>query len=704
MARHVLVLLTFSAAVFSCQENSVSPASTVTPEPTSSSSDSHQLAADRDVWVTVGADAVPSLSHQLKASAPATLGVSKNGVATLRVRESQLLTLARVMHDQFHRCGGFEMFDTEAQAQAALEPAVPLQAASAITYTIDNGPAVQKLIGSLTASNVLATVTQLATYKNRYYNSATGAASAQWLKGQWETLAQGRTDVTVEAFAHAGWSQPSIILTVTGQTAPSEVVVLGAHLDSINISDTAGTAPGADDDASGIATLTEVIRVMMVNGFKPNRTVKFMGYSAEEVGLRGSKEIAAKFKANAVNVVGVMQLDMTNFHGSSSDIVIYTDYTDASQNAFVSTLVDTYVKVPRSTDACGYGCSDHASWNANGYRTSMPFEAQFSDYNPKIHTADDTLANSGGNVDQSVKFAKLAAAFVGELAKGGAGDTGKDTTPPTASITSPAANASVSGIVTITAEAADNVGIARVNFFVDGNNVGTDQTPPYTLDWDTTDETNGTHVLTVVANDSSTNKATSNAVTVTVAQIVVDAGTPDAGTPVVSTIAVYDDAKKTIACAGLSKRCDSDSALLGRGALGPEVHAPNTLGGSCADGSAGRFHVDESIDRLVISSVDGSVLKAGARAKIEATVWAYTGFVNDKVDLYSAADVSSPKWVLIGTLSPTVKNASTLSTTFTLPTGATQAIRARIRYKGTAGSCGTGTYDDHDDLVFAVAP
>ena len=51
-------------------------------------------------------------------------------------------------------------------------------------------------------------------------------------------------------------------------------------------------APGADDDASGIATLTEVIRVALANGWKPKRTVKFMGYAAEEVGLRGSNAIA----------------------------------------------------------------------------------------------------------------------------------------------------------------------------------------------------------------------------------------------------------------------------------------------------------------------------------------------------------------------------------------------------------------------------
>ena len=734
MARHVLLALTFCATLTSCQEGSIAraPASSATTSSASSSnenagslptgqtrlgsastateepaSNARGLLGDRQVWITTDQAVVPTLSAKLKSlNAPLTLGASKNGVATLRVRESQLLLLSGALHDANHRCGGFVTHETEAEAVAALEPASLNPSATVVTYTVDNGAVVNTLVSSLTASNVMSTITQLATYKNRYYTSEFGKTSATWLKTQWETLAQGRSDVTVEAFTHAAFAQPSIILTITGQTKPTEVVVLGGHLDSINGSNpTAGVAPGADDDASGIAVLTEVIRTLMANGYKPDRTLKFMGYAGEEAGLRGSKEIAARYKADKVDVVGVLQLDMTNYKGSASDIVIFTDYTDSSQNAFVSTLVDAYAKVTRSTSACGYACSDHASWTANGFRSSMPFESKMGDDNPNIHTADDTLANSGGNVDHSMKFAKLAVGFVGELAKGGFGPI-RDGIPPTVSITAPTTGSAVTGIVTISADAADNVGIGRVRFMVDGSNIGMDQTPPYAFTWDTSDEVPGsTHVLTAMAFDSSANSTTSSGVTVTVAVVTVpDAGTVDAGVPPGGAIAVYEDARKTVACAGLSKSCDSDVLLLGRGALGPEPHAPNTIASSCADGAQGKFHTDESIDRLVISSTNGEVMKAGATAKIEATVFAYTTPANDKLDLYSAANATTPSWVLIGTFTPTVKGASTISATFTLPAGGVQAIRARMRYKGTANACGTGTYDDHDDLVFAVAP
>ncbi|WP_291139863.1 M20/M25/M40 family metallo-hydrolase [Dokdonella sp.] len=131
-------------------------------------------------------------------------------------------------------------------------------------------------------------------------------------------LANGRSDVSAELFTACGdcGGQPSVILTIQGTTLPNEVVVLGGHLDSINHVDNlppaTERAPGADDDASGIASLTEILRVAMASNFRPQRTVKFMGYAAEEVGLNGSQAIAQSFQADGVNVVGALQLDMTN--------------------------------------------------------------------------------------------------------------------------------------------------------------------------------------------------------------------------------------------------------------------------------------------------------------------------------------------------------------------------------------------------------
>ena len=92
-----------------------------------------------------------------------------------------------------------------------------------------------------------------------------------------------------------------------------------------------------------------------------------------------------------------------------------------------------------------------------------------------------------------------------------------DGTPPTVAITSPANNATVSGSVTVTASASDNIGVAGVRFHVDGTPVGAeDVSPPYTAAISTVSLSNGSHTLSAVARDAAGNSATSTPVLVTV--------------------------------------------------------------------------------------------------------------------------------------------------------------------------------------------
>jgi hypothetical protein len=92
-----------------------------------------------------------------------------------------------------------------------------------------------------------------------------------------------------------------------------------------------------------------------------------------------------------------------------------------------------------------------------------------------------------------------------------------DTTAPTVSLTAPAANATVAGVVSASATASDNVGVAGVTFQIDGITVGAeDTTSPYSVPWDTTTSTNGVHVVTAVARDAAGNTTTSGSRSVTV--------------------------------------------------------------------------------------------------------------------------------------------------------------------------------------------
>lgn len=96
---------------------------------------------------------------------------------------------------------------------------------------------------------------------------------------------------------------------------------------------------------------------------------------------------------------------------------------------------------------------------------------------------------------------------------------GLDHTPPSVAITSPANGATVSGTISITANASDNIAVAGVQFKYNGsNNIGgEDNMPPYAVSADTTTVPNGTYTLTAVARDLDGNQATSAPVVITVA-------------------------------------------------------------------------------------------------------------------------------------------------------------------------------------------
>jgi leucyl aminopeptidase len=377
---------------------------------------------DPTVWLTIGDPVVPQVEDFLGPLAGddgSRVVDSANGASVLLAHESELQSLAAWFHDTFHRCGGFA---THGSLEEALESITAQPGDTGLPDEPEGlfagePAAINRMLPVIDKTRILATIMGLSSFPTRYYTSATGVDAANWLRDRWTTLAAGRTDVTVALFPHAGWAQPSVMMTIRGQDLPDEYVVIGGHLDSINVTG-GSTAPGADDDASGVATLTEVARVILADGVKLRRSVVFFAYAAEEVGLRGSNEIADQWQAEARNVRGVMQLDMTDYKGSVADIVLFEDYTSATMTNALQTLAGNYLpELAISRDSCGYACSDHAPWFQDGFPTVLPFESQMDEYNPNIHSSGDTLAFLGNSTDHALKFARLGLAWVVQQAR-----------------------------------------------------------------------------------------------------------------------------------------------------------------------------------------------------------------------------------------------------------------------------------------------
>jgi len=251
---------------------------------------------------------------------------------------------------------------------------------------------------------------ELSSFRNRYYTGY-GDESAEWVFNLAKELSNNRSDITVTKFTHQ-WAQPSVIAKIQGSKT-EELVIVGAHQDSTSPGMPSGVAPGVDDDGSGSTALFEILRLLVSSNFKPEYTIELQWYAAEEVGLLGSQAIANSYQQQGKAVRGMMQLDMIGYNGKESTVGIITDNTSSQVNAFNRLLVDEYLEIGWTNSLCGYGCSDHASWNRYGYPSSFPFEAQMRNSNPSIHTTSDTLDKI--DLNHAKEFVKLGVAFVIEL-------------------------------------------------------------------------------------------------------------------------------------------------------------------------------------------------------------------------------------------------------------------------------------------------
>jgi bacterial leucyl aminopeptidase len=356
--------------------------------------------------------------------------------SVLRVPSAGILDqIQHHLHETTHKCGNFTLSEpgldpaiseskrVEQLMQVEVQRSEQLQSTSQqfnylaqAGYSITRTSEVNALMSKLNERQIYHTIDQLSQFPTRFFQSHTAEIAARRIFDHWRFLLSKRKDSTVEYYRHS-WRQPSVIAKIKGKT--NQEIIIGGHLDSINGSYSSYHAPGADDNASGIATISEVMRVLVDQNYQPQHTLTFMAYAAEEVGLRGSRDIAKFYKQQQKSVLGVLQLDMTNFPGSGEKMFLTSDYTNAALTAFLGQLITEYVKIPFAQEKCGYACSDHAAWFEQGMPSANPFEANFQlkQYNQKIHTTQDNVAQSNYSASHSMHFAKLAIAFALELDK-----------------------------------------------------------------------------------------------------------------------------------------------------------------------------------------------------------------------------------------------------------------------------------------------
>ena len=200
-------------------------------------------------------------------------------------------------------------------------------------------PEIKKMVDEISRQKIEQHVRKMVSFHTRHNlseqnDTAKGIGAAwNWIKAEMEKsipLSGGRLEVKFEEYTVGGQGQriaqetklKNVVATLKG-TDPNDdrIILISAHLDSRAAADNDNKnfAPGANDDASGVAAILELVRIMSPGKF--SATIKFMTVSGEEHGLYGAKFMAAKAKQEKWNLIAMLNNDMIGNSGSSETLL-----------------------------------------------------------------------------------------------------------------------------------------------------------------------------------------------------------------------------------------------------------------------------------------------------------------------------------------------------------------------------------------------
>ncbi len=224
----------------------------------------------------------------------------------------------------------------------------------------------------------------------------------------------------LHAFNYKGRQYFNIEAEIAGAKTPGEIIIVGAHYDTVE-----GT-PGADDNASAVAVLLEMCRLL--KGTSPARTIKLVFFSLEErpafaTRSMGSEVYARKQKEAGADIKGMVCLEMVGYFSNKpggqtiplpllgKGISTTPDFIGVIGNndskdlvAKVRGSLEAGSRLPveslvASSMVPGVDFSDHRSFWRMGYKAVMITDTAFY-RNPNYHTSRDTI--------ETLDFEKMA--------------------------------------------------------------------------------------------------------------------------------------------------------------------------------------------------------------------------------------------------------------------------------------------------------
>lgn len=177
----------------------------------------------------------------------------------------------------------------------------------------------QDLVRMIDAKRMRATVEKLASFHTRNTLSATLNDAAEWLAGEYRKIDGMQVEVmryTIPRGRRVPEDREVVQVVATLPGSSGRRLLMGGHLDSLNLQVDAATgrAPGANDDASGVAAALEVARVLATR--KWEQTLVFVGFTGEEQGLHGARALAQRAKTEGWQLEAVFNNDTVGSSGN----------------------------------------------------------------------------------------------------------------------------------------------------------------------------------------------------------------------------------------------------------------------------------------------------------------------------------------------------------------------------------------------------
>jgi hypothetical protein len=248
--------------------------------------------------------------------------------------------------------------------------------AAVVTWTEEQ--LIAEIISQVSEEEIYQSVYDLQNFKTRAYGYPGNTAASTYIYNRFDSI----PELNVE---YQGGDLRNVIATLPGlNTSSNEIYMVGAHYDST--SSDPNNAPGALDDASGVAIVLEFARIMSQYNF--NHTLKFACWNREENGLIGSRNFTAYASNNSFNISLYVNLDSPAYDPDSRFIldIMYNNQSTWAANMLTehNSLYGIDFTLTYNVHNCG---SDHQSFWSYGYTAVMTHEETHG----PAHTPNDTV-------------------------------------------------------------------------------------------------------------------------------------------------------------------------------------------------------------------------------------------------------------------------------------------------------------------------